>query len=186
MVSRSFGKPVTQRHELEHAVSTYTERAATKMRGQQLAAREVHVFAISNRFKPTETQDGLAAIWRENIRYKKAGVILLGLTPAASVQGDLWENPDTPTRKRLMRTIDQINADHGRDTVTLAASGRKQPWNDGRRDTPAIGMSCCAWGKTASGAVGTAWLFCTFTVQLKRSWETHNGPERSQPRSAPR
>jgi len=27
--------------------------------------------------------------WRPNLRYKKAGVILLDLTPAANVQGDL-------------------------------------------------------------------------------------------------
>jgi DNA polymerase V len=27
-----------------------------------------------------------------------------------------------------MQVIDRLNTEHGRDTVTLGASGRKQPW----------------------------------------------------------
>ena len=152
MYSRSVGQAVTEEHQLEHAISTYTERAAAKLRRQNLACAELQVFVLTNPFRkqdpqyngsqivclPVATADstklakaalkGLHAIWRPNLRYKKAGVILLGLTPAASVQGDLWTDPDTPKSKSLMRAMDRINADHGRDTLILTASGRKQPW----------------------------------------------------------
>ena len=152
MVSRSFGQVVTKRDELEHAVCTYAERAAAKMRRQQLACAEIQVFVMTNRFKPDEPQYSgvktvslpvatadstklakaaaiaLASLYRPNLKYKKAGVILLDLTPAATVQGDLWGNPDTPKAKSLMKAIDSINAEYGRDTVSLAASGRKQAW----------------------------------------------------------
>jgi DNA polymerase V len=152
MVSRSFGKPITQRHELEQAVSSYTERAAAKMRRQNLACATLQVFVTTNRFKPAETQytgsktvslpvatsdstklakaalNGMAKVWRPNLRYKKAGVILLDLSPAASVQGDLWDSPDTRKSKSLMKALDRINAEYGRDTISLAASGRKRPW----------------------------------------------------------
>jgi DNA polymerase V len=84
---------------------------------------------------PTAAQTALDAIWRENLTYKKAGVMLLNLTPSSLVQGDLWTGPDDARSKTLMRTIDRINAHHGRDAVSLAASGRKRPWclRSGRR-----------------------------------------------------
>jgi DNA polymerase V len=55
-------------------------------------------------------------------------VILADLTPSSLVQADLWTAPDNARSKTLMRTIDGINARHGRDAVTLAVSGRKRPW----------------------------------------------------------
>ena len=66
--------------------------------------------------------------WRPNLRYKKAGVILLDLTPAANVQGDLWDSPDTPKSMSLTKALDRSNAEYGRDTVSFAASGRKRRW----------------------------------------------------------
>jgi len=48
--------------------------------------------------------------------------------PATEVQGTLFDQPDTPTRKRLMRVLDGLNARYGRDTVTHAASGRRREW----------------------------------------------------------
>ena len=132
---KKLGQPVTKRHELEQAVSTYIERAAAKMRRQHLATATLQVFVTTCR-SPPPTRPKLAKaalnaldnLWRPNLRYKKAGVILLDLVPAAIVQGDLWETPDTPRTKALMRTLDRLNTIHGRDTVTLALSGRKPRW----------------------------------------------------------
>ena len=44
---------------------------------------------------------GLAAIWRDGYRYKKAGVMLLDLHPAAAVQGGLFDRPDDARRIAL-------------------------------------------------------------------------------------
>jgi DNA polymerase V len=64
---------------------------------------------------------GLAGIWRDGYRYKKAGVILLDLHPAAAVQEGLFDKADTPRRTALMRTVDRLNTRFGRNTVIFAA-----------------------------------------------------------------
>ena len=66
---------------------------------------------------------GLKSIWRY-LRYKKAGVILLELAPAACMQGDLWETPDTARRKGLKRTLDRLNA----KIRTRHRNARRQGW----------------------------------------------------------
>jgi DNA polymerase V len=152
MCSRSFGRPVTERQELEQAVCSYAERAAVKLRQQNLACASLQVFVMTNRFKPSETQysgsktvslpvatanssklaraaaAALSALWRPHLRYKKAGVVLVELVPATQVQGDLWEGSDTAKSKALMRVVDCLNEDFGRETVGIAASGRKRAW----------------------------------------------------------
>lgn len=149
MCSRSFGTPVTRKEELQQAGATYTERGAGKVRSQNLATATMQVFVTLNPFKPSETQYAatktinlpvamsdtgklakaavrpLEVVWRPDIHYEKAGVVLLNLIPAGQVQGDLWHQPDSDRRKSLMRTLDRINAEHGRGTLSLALSGRK-------------------------------------------------------------
>ena len=68
------------------------------------------------------------AVWKDAYRYKKAGVMLMELTPAATVQGDLWTAPIFDKAKALMRTIDQLNINHGRGTVRFATSGFQRGW----------------------------------------------------------
>jgi DNA polymerase V len=152
MASRSFGRAITSLPEMEEAVASYAARAAEKLRRQRLAAAHLMTFIETNRFKPEERQhfgskpvhlpvatsdsarlisaalNGLRAIWRGGHRYKKAGVLLLDLHPASGVQESLFGRRDDHRRTRLMRTIDQINRQHGRDTVSFAAAGIRRPW----------------------------------------------------------
>ena len=72
--------------------------------------------------------DGVRAIWRGGYRYRKAGVVLLDLRPANPVQEAHFDKCDDARRIPLMRTIDQINRFHGRDTVSFAAAGIRRPW----------------------------------------------------------
>jgi DNA polymerase V len=150
MASRSFGRPVTTLAELREAVASYTARAAEKLRRQHLATAHLMVFVETNRFKPDEAQHhaartvhlpvatsdsgkligaavaGLKSIGREG--YKKAGVVLLDLHPAAAVQEGLFAKADSPRRVALMRTVDRLNLRFGRDTVSFAATGCRRPW----------------------------------------------------------
>jgi DNA polymerase V len=152
MASRSFGRPVTTLPELREAVASYTARAAEKLRRQHLATAHLMVFIETNRFKPDDAQHfaarpvrlpvatsdtakligaalaGLAAIWRDGYRYKKAGVVLLDLHPATAAQEGLFDKADTSRRTALMCTIDRLNTRFGRDTLTFAATGRPRPW----------------------------------------------------------
>ena len=152
VASRSFGRVVTTRAEMEEAVATYTARAAEKMRRQNLATARLSVFVETNTFKPGEPQHcasrgvqlpvatadtgklGQAAarcldvLWRDGFRYKKAGVMFLDLVRAPDVQAGLFDPPDTPSRQQLMRTVDALNARYGRDTISFASSGRSRTW----------------------------------------------------------
>jgi len=152
MASRSFGKTVQIRQEMEEAVATYTARAAEKLRRQQLACGRLVVFVMTNRFRPQDAQyareqavqlpvatadtakliaaahRGLAVLWRDGYRYKKAGVMLLDLAPAAAVQGGLFDAADDGRAHARMRAVDAINLRYGRDTVTYAATGTRRAW----------------------------------------------------------
>lgn len=152
MCSRSFGKSVQTRAEMEEAVSTYAARASEKMRRQKLAASSLMVFLETNSFRPQDAQyhpsqtvtlpvpsadtakiiraalSGLAVIWRDGYRYKKAGVMLLDLIPAATVQGALFDRPDDARSQARMQTMDKLNAHYGRDTLTFGATGRRRAW----------------------------------------------------------
>ena len=152
IASRSFGRMVTDRREMEEAVSTHTARAAEKMRRQNLATARLVVFVHTNAFRPQDRQyaaeqaiqlpvassdtgrlnaaamRALDAIWKPGYQYKKAGVMLLGLMPAQTVGGGLFDRPDDPKSLARMKAIDALNGKFGRDTVTFAVSGRKRGW----------------------------------------------------------
>ena len=152
MASRSFGRPVTCKREMEEAVASYVARAAEKMRRQGLATSSLVVFLHTNRHKPDQPQyyaarpvqlpvatadtgkltaaamHGLGCVWRDGYRYAKAGVVFPVLGPATKVQGDLFGQPDSAASMRLMQTLDTLNRRYGRGTVTYGTAGRSQAW----------------------------------------------------------
>ena len=72
---------------------------------------------------------GLAAIFQLGYRYKKSGVLLMGLQPRDSVQPDLFDVPsDSAKGDARMRVMDQINKKMGKGSVTIAAVGVGQRW----------------------------------------------------------
>ncbi len=149
--SRSFGNAVTTVGGLREAVASHVATAAEKIRRAGLAAGSVNVFISTNHFKPEDpqysnaitltvdvaTHNGLALgrvarravdmIYRDGFAYKKAGVLLLDLQPAAGVIGTLFDDPD-PRGDAVMGAIDTINNRYGRSTIRLAAEGFGQPW----------------------------------------------------------
>ncbi len=154
VVSRSFGRAVTSRAELEEALAAFAHRAAEKIRAEGLAACYVQAYAHTNRFAEPEsryagcagttliepTADGglligevkslLERFWRPGPGFAKAGVMLAGLVPEASSMGSLFGRP-APKRdkaKRLMAAMDALNARMGRDTIKPLAAGLGKPW----------------------------------------------------------
>ena len=150
--ARSFGRAVEGFEELAEALTTYVSRSAEKLRRQGLAAAAVSVLVSTNRHKPEEPQHhatrhvrltiatadtarliraalwGLQQIYRPGFRYKKTGILLLDLIPAAGVQGSLFLKPDDPRRLALMGAIDAVNRRYGRDRVRFAGTGLKRGW----------------------------------------------------------
>ncbi len=152
MASRSFGRAIETRNELQEAVAIYIARAAEKMRRQRLATANLMVFVTTNPFKPTDPQyaasksvqlpvatadtgkliaaagAALGALYRPGYRYKKAGVMLLDLVPAADVQAGLFDAPDNPKSVARMKALDALNARFGRGTVAFGTARKRQPW----------------------------------------------------------
>lgn len=149
--SRSFGQPVLDLADLREAAANYTARAAEKLRVQGSVAGVLQVFVQTNPFKPNEPQynqsvampfpaptadtrimtsaalEGLERIYRPGYRYKKVGVMLLGLCPAEKATPSLFDM--TPKHsKALMAAVDAINRINGRGTIRLASEGIVQPW----------------------------------------------------------
>jgi DNA polymerase V len=150
--SRAFGSMVTTCRELEEAVSTYAARAGEKLRRQSSTCDAVHVFVETNRFREDQPQYnnamtvpltvatndtrrltaaalyGLQRIYRPGYQYKKAGVMLMELAPAAMHQATLFSNPD-PKSEAIMAVMDGLNAEYGRNTVSLGSAGIQKRWS---------------------------------------------------------
>ena len=150
--SRSFGQMVTTLQELREAVSTYVARAAEKLRADRSLCCAVQVFIQTNRFRQQDTQYnngivipltdatsdtrrltaaalfGLKRIYRPGYLYKKAGVMLMELQSETVRQASLFTAKDDRS-DRLMQLMDRLNAECGRNTLYVAASGIQQRWS---------------------------------------------------------
>jgi len=154
MVSRSFSHPVTSFQELSESVASYTTTAAEKLRKDGSVATSLCVFIHTNNFKPEEPQyspsmvvplsnptddtlklihaalEGLKRIYQQGYRYKKSGVLLMGLHPKGIQQGSLFDDPaDQAKSEDLMRVIDAINRRMGKGSVSIAAGGVQKDWS---------------------------------------------------------
>ena len=150
-VSRSFSKPVEKIDDLEESVSSYGTRVAKKIREEGLVAESMSIFVLTNYFNRKEKQysnsvklqlpyptnnsikivkralEGIRKIYREGYRYKKAGVILYGLTKAKQTRGLL--DYDRENSDSIMNTLDRINERYGSSTIRLASEGVDKSWS---------------------------------------------------------
>ncbi|MDX1917941.1 MAG: DUF4113 domain-containing protein [Candidatus Caenarcaniphilales bacterium] len=150
--SRSFGRPVTELHELEEAVATYTARAAEKLRQKRMLANYLHVYITTNRFRQSDPQyhnhrmvafptptdytpalisfakKTLREIYREGFRYKKAGIMLTGLIENDQRQVNILMPPPDPREDKIMEVLDRLNGRFHRQAIRFLAMGTETPW----------------------------------------------------------
>jgi DNA polymerase V len=148
--SRSFGKKITALEELSEALSTFVNTACIKLRQQGSFAQGLCIFLESaidpktsrGRYYshggklPYATQDTgmviaqakhyLRQIYQTKEVYRKCGVILLDLISADQIAPDLFES--SFKRTQLMDTMDEINAQYGKEAVFFAAMGTQREW----------------------------------------------------------
>jgi len=154
MVSRSFGRMVSDVRDLEEAIATHAARGAEKLREDGLVASSVVVFFGTNKHRQDQEQyradeievldpptddaqticaaagRALARIHRDGYWYKRAGVLLQGLSPADSVQEMLpgmGAKVDL-SKRRLMKAVDALNAKLGREVVRPGSTGLVRNW----------------------------------------------------------
>jgi len=87
-------------------------------------------FAVSTNDTTELIQAALSSIdklYRKNCRFKKCGVILIGLVPENRIQQGLFDNTERERARRLMQAIDAINTKVS-SPVRWAVEGINQPW----------------------------------------------------------
>jgi len=156
MVSRSFGQPVVLYTDLREAVSNFATRASEKLREQHSLASAVMVFVRTNPFSKTDMQysnsvtlkfpletnntmvilksvvKGLQQIFREQYKYKKAGVMLVDLIHGKIKQPDIFIDEAKMNNAKLINALDAINSKYGKQTVQFAVCGYAGAWKSTR------------------------------------------------------
>lgn len=154
MSSKSFGQPVMFVEDLCEAISVYVERATQKLRAQKSLAGGLYVFLRTNPFDPraeqysanhhlsfgVPTDDSrvitdlavqvIKHLYKSGYVYKKAGVMLTGLTEVGNRQNDLFTDASALEKSsKLMKALDEINGRFGRDSLICASSGFDRKWS---------------------------------------------------------
>jgi DNA polymerase V len=153
--TRMFGKPVHELNDLKEAVATYTSRAAEKLRRQYCAAKFIDVFVVTNDYEGSQYQYNpqtkhkhirllqptshtneliknavplVEKLYNRGSNYLKAGVMLGGLVPDKSIQGNIFKKETENHQRLLMEAMDNINFSMRDDAVKYVASGLKRNW----------------------------------------------------------
>ena len=153
--TRMFGSPVKNIADIKEAVATYTSRAAEKLRRQQSAANIISVFVVpkeqnhNTHFRHGPTVSSYVTLpvatsstnelikpavllvdklYEEGRIYKKAGVMLSGLVPDETIQGNLFVAEKINNNRLLMSMLDNVNFSMRDDVVKFAASGTARDW----------------------------------------------------------
>ena len=165
VASRSFAQPVTALDDLKDAIATFAARAAERLRAGGLVAGQVSAFVHTDRFQKQGPQyngsatvalddpthltaditraalNALTRAYRPGLDYKKAGVMLLDLSPEGAAQPTLFAPTpaDQGKAQRLQRALDALNGSgYGRgDLVRFGAAGVRANAGEGwqlRRD----------------------------------------------------
>ena len=147
MVSRSFGRRVKNKQELIEALTSYTSRAAERMRKQESVATSLYVYVRTSPhddknqyangvniplFQPSDDTMvltnaallGLNYIYRDGFDYQKAGITLCNLTSKHKVQGNLFNNTISNTRMKVLDTINQ----RWKGKLKLGSEGVTKEW----------------------------------------------------------
>ena len=149
--TRSFEGTITNYEKIKERISTFAICCAEKLRAQKSNCSSIYVFVRSNKFQKNKPQyrngivmtipfstnsnivisryavEALKKIFKRNIHYKKAGVIVLGLSSINNYQYNLFENEDIK-HQNLMRTIDFIQKKEGQSKIKLASQDLKKRW----------------------------------------------------------
>lgn len=149
--TRTFETDYTEFEEMAERIATFAASCAEKLRQQRSCCQSVMVFILTNRFN-TEThqyfrnivvqmpfatnstieighyaKQALNQIYKSGCRYKKAGVILLEITPENPQQTTLFESRDL-RHIPLMNAVDKLNLRYGQQKIRLASQDLQRVW----------------------------------------------------------
>jgi len=151
--TRAFGRKLADFTLISEAVANYAVRCAEKLRKQNSIAQFVTVFIHTDPFAKNERYEyktvtftlnvasnnnndisgaalkGLKTIFKKGLMYKKAGVIVSGISSQLYVQGNIFEGANMQQYNKLSKATDEINLKYGRDKVMLGSQGNRKEWH---------------------------------------------------------
>lgn len=159
-ISRSFNGAITNLNDIRTHVSNYAARCAEKLRQQGTVATIVGVYLHTGAFSvgpskywnfmetrlitPTNStiviveaaNSVLQKLYRQGYRYKKAGVVVMGIMPNTPIQQDLFGMSAEQIGKmhRLDTVIDQLNKVNGTETIVLGCQQYTRKEGKGKAD----------------------------------------------------
>ncbi len=71
---------------------------------------------------------GLEKVFRSDLQYKRAGVVLSELTSVESISLRLYEQVNFERWHKLCKSIDEVNLRYGRDIIRFAALHDSGEW----------------------------------------------------------
>jgi DNA polymerase V len=149
--TRSFEYTFSDLDNIKERISTFATSCAEKLRKQKSSCHAIYVTLSSDRHKkdleqhraskiislpfPTDSTliisqqavNAVTTIFKEGIKYKRAGVIVMGLVPTNNHQIDLFES-ENPKHKPLMYAIDGLNKKYADYKVKLGNQDLKRTW----------------------------------------------------------
>jgi len=149
--TRSFDKNYSDYETIRERIVTFASSCAEKLRKEKSNCNVIMVFLQTNRHKHNLPQYGrnivvktefstnssieiskfallgFDKIFKKGYSYKKAGVVVMGLTPNSHQQLNLFKNSN-PRHLKLMKAIDKLNNSIGSQKVKLASQGVGKTW----------------------------------------------------------
>ncbi|MCB0446102.1 MAG: Y-family DNA polymerase [Gelidibacter sp.] len=149
--TRSFEYTYSDLDNIKERISTFATSCAEKLRKQQSSCHVIIVLLSSDKHKkglpqhrasktfslpyPTDSSlvisdcavKAVSEIFKEGIKYKRAGVIVTGLVPTDNHQLDLFQH-ENPKHKPLMQRIDAINHKYEAAKIKLGNQDLKRTW----------------------------------------------------------
>jgi len=149
--TRSFEYTFSDIDNIKERISTFAVSCAEKLRKQESSCHMIIVMLSSDRHKkdleqhrasrvvkfsfPTDSSltiskhavEAVASIFKEGIKYKRAGVIVTGIVPTYNHQLNMFEH-ENPKHKSLMTAIDGINKKYKDYKIKLGNQDLERTW----------------------------------------------------------
>ena len=150
--SRSFGQLITDRKDIEEAISNFAATCALKLRKENSCAATLQVWIETNPFRYEDKQysrsismklevatnnsgelirhamKGLDIIFTPGYNFMKAGVLVTDLVSSEEVQQGIFLQSRKKQHTKAMRIMDVLNNTYGSNTVRMAAQGYERKW----------------------------------------------------------
>jgi DNA polymerase V len=153
--SRSFAEQgLNKLADVEEAVANFAAQCSRKLRQQHTVCQSITIFAHTSRFRedlpqnyiyrtiqlqvPTNDLQEIVSMavkalrndWKEgdSYFYKKAGVIVWGISRDNAIQTNLFDTIDREKQAALAKAIDEINRKNGHNKIRVAVQGNEKGW----------------------------------------------------------